>query len=85
MVGLSILSFLAVIIATAVGLPGNQFRGGFWQAVTFLPGIGLPAGFVLIFVLLLVNLRRRSRESQAAAAAVEASVKPVGKNNARKK
>ena len=66
-VGLSIVAFLTVIIATASGLPGNQFQGGFWQAVALLPGVGLPVGFLLIIVLLIISGRRRSREATAAA------------------
>ena len=64
-VGLSIVAFLTVIIATASGLPGNQFQGGFWQAVALLPGVGLPVGFLLIIALLVISGRRRSREATA--------------------
>ena len=64
-VGLSIVAFLTVIIATAFGLPGNQFQGGFWQAVALLPGVGLPVGFLLIIALLVISGRRRSREAAA--------------------
>ena len=66
-VGLSIVAFLAVIIATASGLPGNQFTGGFWQAVALLPGVGLPVGFLLIIVLIVISGVRRSREAEAEA------------------
>lgn len=65
-VGLSIVCFAAVIIATASGLSGKQFTGGFWQVVALLPGIGLPVAFVLVIVLLIVGGRRRSRETQVA-------------------
>ena len=68
-VGLSIVAFLTVIIATASGLPGNQFRGGFWQAVALLPGVGLPIGFVLIIVLIVISGIRRSREAKSTTAA----------------
>jgi uncharacterized membrane protein len=67
-VGLSIVAFLTVIIATASGLPGNQFKGGFWQAVALLPGVGLPIGFLLIIVLIVISGLRRSREAKAEAA-----------------
>lgn len=56
--------FAVVIIATATGLKGNEFKGGFWQAIALLPGIGLPIAFVLVIVLLILNMRRRARESQ---------------------
>jgi uncharacterized membrane protein len=64
LVGLSIVCFAVVIIATASGLKGNEFKGGFWQTIALLPGIGLPIAFVLVIVLLILNMRRRARESQ---------------------
>lgn len=63
-VGLSILAFLTVIIATASGLKGNEFTGGFWQFVALLPSVGLPVGFVMIIVLIVLSGRRRSREAR---------------------
>ena len=63
-VGLSIVAFLTVIIATASGLPGNEFTGGFWQAVALLPGVGLPIGFLLIIALIVISGLRRSREAK---------------------
>jgi len=74
-VGLSILAFLTVIIATASGLPGNQFTGGFWQAVALLPGVGLPIGFLLIIVLIVISGLRRSREAKAATSRTTSSTK----------
>ena len=74
-VGLSILAFLTVIIATASGLPGNQFTGGFWQAVALLPGVGLPIGFLLIIVLIIISGLRRSREAKAATSRTTSSTK----------
>ena len=74
-VGLSILAFLTVIIATASGLPGNQFTGGFWQAVALLPGVGLPIGFLLIIVLIIISGLRRSREAKAATSRTTSSIK----------
>jgi uncharacterized membrane protein len=68
-VGLSILAFLAVIIATASGLKGNEFTGGFWQVVALLPSVGLPLGFLMIIVLIILSARRRGRETQADASA----------------
>lgn len=74
-VGLSILAFLTVIIATASGLPGNQFTGGFWQAVALLPGVGLPIGFLLIIVLIVISGLRRSREAKVATSRSTSSTK----------
>ncbi len=64
-VGLSIVAFLTVIIATASGLKGDQFTGGFWQVVAILPGVGLPLGFLAIVALIIISGRRRTREAQA--------------------
>ena len=74
-IGLSIVAFLIVIIATASGLAGNQFKGGFWQAVALLPGVGLPLGFLMIIVLIIISARRRSREAQASASKTTATTK----------
>jgi len=60
-VGLSILAFLAVIIATAMGVGQNDgFSRGFWPPIFILPLYGLPIGFVLIISAGV----RRSREAR---------------------
>lgn len=58
-VGLSVVAFLAIIIATWAGFDRTDFAQGVWPVVTMLPLIGLPVGFVLILVLLVVSTRRR--------------------------
>ena len=64
-VGLSILAFLAVIIATAMGVGHNDgFSRGFWPPIFILPLYGLPIGFVLIIVLIISAGVRRSREAR---------------------
>ncbi|BDZ55716.1 hypothetical protein [Agromyces marinus] len=64
-VGLSIASFLAVMIATLSGVGADDgFSNGIWPLVIMLPLIGLPIGFVLLVTLLIVNGVRRSRESK---------------------
>ncbi|GGI48006.1 Zn-dependent protease with chaperone function [Agromyces flavus] len=68
-VGLSILSFLAVMIATFAGVGANDgFSQGIWPVILVLPLIGLPIGFVLLIVLLIVNGVRRTRESRQGSA-----------------
>ena len=59
-IGLSIAAFIAIIIATWQGFQSDDFTSGVWPAVTFLPLVGLPSGFVLIIVLLVISTRRRS-------------------------
>lgn len=61
-IGLAVVSILAVIIATATGLKGPGFSTGIWPVVFILPIIALPIGVVLIIVLLVVNWRQRSRD-----------------------
>ena len=64
-VGLSILAFLAVIIATAMGVGDNDgFSRGVWPPIFILPLYGLPTGFVLIIALMISVGARRSREAR---------------------
>ena len=64
-VGLSILAFLAVIIATAMGVGDNNgFSRGIWPPIFILPLYGLPIGFVLIIVLIISVGVRRSRAAR---------------------
>jgi hypothetical protein len=63
-IGLSILAFLAIIIARAAGLKSAD--EGVWPAVFMLPLIGLPIGFILIVVLLVMTFVRRGREAKDA-------------------
>jgi uncharacterized membrane protein len=65
-VGLSILAFIAVIVGTVSGVGANDgFSHGVWPAVLVTPLIGLPIGFVLLVVLLVLNGIRRARESRS--------------------
>ena len=63
-IGLSIIAFLATIIATAVGV--RDFGSGIWPVVFVLPLVGLPIGLVLIIVLIIVSGVRRGREARDA-------------------
>jgi len=64
-VGLSILAFIAVIVATALGVGGNDgFSRGIWPPIFILPLYGLPLGFVLIIALMISVGMRRSREAR---------------------
>ncbi|HXD60912.1 MAG TPA: multidrug ABC transporter ATPase [Lacisediminihabitans sp.] len=62
-VGLSIVAFFAVIVGTFNGMTGPDFAQGIWPAVAYAPLIGLPIGFLLIIVLLVLGARRRGREA----------------------
>jgi L-cystine uptake protein TcyP (sodium:dicarboxylate symporter family) len=63
-IGLSIICFLAVIIATAAGV--KNFGEGAWPTVIVLPTIGLPLGLVLVIALVVVSGIRRGREARDA-------------------
>jgi TRAP-type C4-dicarboxylate transport system permease small subunit len=65
-VGLSILAFIAVLISSAVGVSAADYASGIWPMVLNLPLFGLPIGFVLIMVLLVLSMRRRGREARDA-------------------
>ena len=63
-VGLSILSFVAIIIGTAAGV--KNFGEGVWPVIFVLPLIGLPLGLALMIALLIVSGLRRGREAKDA-------------------
>ena len=63
-VGLSILSFVAVIIGTAVGV--RDFSQGIWPVAIVLPAIGLPLGLLLVIAVIVISGIRRGREARDA-------------------
>ncbi|MFC6357049.1 multidrug ABC transporter ATPase [Luethyella okanaganae] len=65
-VGLSIVAFIAIIAATASGMQQADFGQGLWPLVTVFPLIGLPVGFLLIIVLMILSGIRRGREARQA-------------------
>ncbi|MBC7517909.1 MAG: hypothetical protein H7248_03360 [Microbacteriaceae bacterium] len=71
-IGLSILSFFAIVLGTLFGMTGPDFAGGAWPAVAVLPYYGLPFGVALIITLVVVSARRRAAEARSHAAAAEA-------------
>jgi hypothetical protein len=64
--GLSILCIIALIIGQATGAVAVPATRGLWQVVAVLPIIGLPIAFVLMVVLLVVSIVRRTRASRDA-------------------
>jgi ABC-type dipeptide/oligopeptide/nickel transport system permease component len=77
MVGLSVVAFFAIVIGTAMGAGANNgFSQGIWPTIFLLPVIALPIGILLLIVLMIVSMRRRSREAQAP---VRPGTKPRGK------
>jgi hypothetical protein len=65
-VALSLICFVAIIVATATGMSRDDFAQGLWPMVSVIPLFGLPLGMVLIVVLLLVSVRRRGRAAKDA-------------------
>ncbi len=68
-VGLSIICFVALIIATAAIPQGDLqdvFSTGVWPIVIVLPAIGLPIGLILMIALIIVTGIRRGREAKDA-------------------
>jgi hypothetical protein len=67
LVGLSVLSILAVIIGTGFGAGEDDgFSRGIWPIVIVLPAPGLILGLVLLLALLVVSWGRRGRENKRA-------------------
>lgn len=63
-IGLSIICFIVVIIATAAGV--KNFGTPPWPTVIILPAIGLPIGLVLMIALIVISGLRRGREARDA-------------------
>jgi ABC-type dipeptide/oligopeptide/nickel transport system permease component len=65
-VAVSLICFVAIIVATAAGMSREDFAQGLWPMVSVIPLVGLPLGVILIVALLLVSVRRRSRAARDA-------------------
>jgi uncharacterized membrane protein len=63
-IALSIIAFFAIIIGTASGMKQADFGVGLWPAIAVLPLIGLPIGLLLIIILIIVSMVRRSRAAR---------------------
>lgn len=62
LVSLSVISFVAVIIGTQSGAGANDgFSQGLWPIVIIFPLFALPIAFLLLVVLLVRGVSRRSR------------------------
>jgi len=67
-IGLSVLSFIAIIIATAAGMNNPAtYQGGIWPSVVVLLQFGPPLAIIMLVTLVVINLVRRRRESKDAA------------------
>ncbi|WP_029151226.1 hypothetical protein [Microbacterium indicum] len=61
---LSIVCFLAVIIASAAGVPHEAMGEGAWPMVSMIVMIGPIIAFVLLLVLLVMSFIRRGRANR---------------------
>jgi hypothetical protein len=73
-VGLSLLSIIVDIIALALGVDTGKQP---WSILWVFPGIGLPVGLVLMIALMIISIRRRTREAREEQAAAAAAARPV--------
>jgi heme A synthase len=60
-IGLSVLAFVAVLLA---GLAGVQTSSGVWPVIVLLPLVGLPIGFLLMVALIVLNAVKRARQAR---------------------
>lgn len=60
-IGLSLLCFIILLIG---GLMGLDVSGGVWPVIAWIPYFGLPVGFILIVVLLVIGVRRRGKAAK---------------------
>jgi uncharacterized membrane protein len=63
-IGLSVLAIVAIIAGTGFGV--RDFDEGVWPTIVVLPTIGLPIGFVLLIVLIVLSAARKSRAARDA-------------------
>ena len=65
-IGLSIICFIALIVATGVGVGAETFSQPPWPTIIVLPAIGLPLGAALMIALIVISGVRRGREAKGA-------------------
>ncbi len=63
-IGLTILSFLAIILGT--GIFHANVSEGIWPVLVVMPLVALPLAFIFIVSLITLNFRRRRREASGA-------------------
>jgi len=60
------LSIIAIFVNLGASFLGVDKTAGIWNMITLLPTVGLPIGFILIFVLLIMNVISRGRAARDA-------------------
>jgi len=61
---LSVICFFAIIIGSATGMNQDAFAEGAWPVIAAIPLWGLPAAFVMIIALLVMNFARKGRAAK---------------------
>ena len=62
-IGLSLVAFAAILIASALGVTAGDFTEGVWPIVATLPLVGLPIAFVLLIILIISTAVSRRRQA----------------------
>jgi hypothetical protein len=73
-VGLSLIAIIVDIIALALRVDTGKSP---WSILWVFPGVGLPIGFILMIVLMILGIRRRGRELRAEQEAAVLAATPV--------
>lgn len=63
LIGAGVLSFVAVLVVAALQ-SRHSLVGGPYQALAWIGYVGVPVGFLMLFTLLILNARRRSKTSR---------------------
>ncbi len=65
LLALSVLSFLSIMISTAMGLTHEDYGTGIWPAVSAIVYIAPPLAFVLMLTVIIRAFIRRARANRA--------------------
>lgn len=65
-IALAVVCYLTALFVTAF-FSRKTLADGFWTFIAWFSYIGMPFGFLCVLTLLIINLRRRSREQREAA------------------
>ncbi|RLP83658.1 hypothetical protein D9V34_02240 [Mycetocola lacteus] len=65
-VAAAIISFFAIIIGSSNGMTPESFDTPLWRVIAFVPWVGLPAAFIIVFVLIFIGSRGRAAANEKA-------------------
>lgn len=64
LVGVFLVSIIALIVVLVATWAGGDFGGSFWPVVAMTPYFGLPVAFLLLLALLIIATVRRARSAK---------------------